>query len=202
MADAPFAVIMNGYTATLKTYTARRIANVLKIPLIETNRFGRCTDNQGLLDDTLRDKRYKIAVEQAALLAARKLPVVIDGTFNFSRWRSDLYAELAKRGVKDIIIVRCVCEDEGIITARLEERQRRKILPENEAARMENYLKTRKDNEPVYNDLLPSEGQPTVVEFTTGPDYAVKVEQGEAELAHIIKDIIFRSIHTGTLNEQ
>ena len=38
--DKPYVILMNGYTASLKTYTARRIANVLKIPLIETNRLG------------------------------------------------------------------------------------------------------------------------------------------------------------------
>ena len=160
---APYAVIMNGYTASLKTYTARRIANVLKIPLIETNRFGRCT-KEGVLNYAMRDKRYKIVTQLASFISENKLPMVIDGTFNFQRWRTALYPKLANH---DVIIVRCVCNDKAIIKARISEREANKILPENEASSIFNYLKTRKDDESVYEDVLSSGETPTIIEFDT-----------------------------------
>ena len=76
-----YVILMNGYTACLKTCTARRIANLLGIPLIETNRLGRCASSDGRLDDKIRDIRYKIARNHAAVLIETGLPVIIDGTF-------------------------------------------------------------------------------------------------------------------------
>lgn len=191
-----YAILMNGYTASLKTYTARRVANQLKIPIIETNRLGRCTGDDGLLDDALREKRYEIACQQASLLTKAGLPIVVDGTFNFQRWRNRLYLPLTANGVEDIVIVRCVCDDEAIIRARLNSRQANRILPENEAASMENYFKTRRDDESVYEDGLPS-----IVEFRTGPEYTVRVRQGKSEIAQLVRDLVWESFHTGRLNE-
>lgn len=196
-----FAVLMNGFTATLKTYSARRIANLLKIPLIETNRLGHCTDEDGLLDDKLRERRYRIATDQASMLIRKGLPVVVDGTFNFQRWRNRLYRPLAKHGVEDVVIVRCVCYDEDIIKARIAVRQNKKVVPENEAARMENYLKTRADDEDVREDILPSGAVPSVVEFRTGPEYSVEVTQGHSDMAEHIRYLLWESFHTGKLNE-
>ena len=199
--DKPYVILMNGYTASLKTYTARRIANVLKIPLIETNRLGRCTYDNGLLDDTARDKRYDIATEQASVLLKRGLPTVIDGTFNFQRWRNELYLPLAENDLSNVVIFRCFCEDKDIVETRISERQERRILPENEAARMENYFKTLEDNESVYEDILLSGEKPSVVEFRTGPEYTLTVRQGDSDIAKVVKEIIWRSFHTGKLNE-
>jgi predicted kinase len=192
----PFAILMNGYTASLKTYTSRRIANVLKIPILETNRFGHCT-KEGYLSDGLRNKRYDIMLKLASFLSTEKLPMVLDGTFNFQHWRSSFYSNLYNN---EIIIVRCICNDRDIINARIREREQNSVLPENEAAKMENYLKTLKDDEPVYDDVLPSGEIPIVIEFDTG-NYTVQTTQGENKLAQEIKDIIWRSFHTGKLNE-
>lgn len=196
-----YAILMNGYTASLKTYTARRVANLLKIPLIETNKLGRCTNADGLLNDSLRERRYEIAVSQASLMAENHLPLVVDGTFNFQRWRNGLYAPLLENGVEDVIIVRCVCFDEDIICARVAERERNRILPENEAAKMENYLKTLRDDESIFEDKLPS-GRPSIIEFRTGPEYTVELKQGNSDIAKQIRYLIWESFHTGKLNEQ
>jgi predicted kinase len=201
MKEAPYAVLMNGYTACLKTYAARRIANVLKIPLIETNRLGHCTGEDGLLRDDLRGRRYDIAGKLSAQLARARLPMVIDGTFNFRKWRGMFYPLLAENDINDIVIVRCVCDDEDIVQARINERSGRRILPENEAARMENYLKTRRDDESVYEDTLPAGGHPSVVEFRTGPDYTVEIRKGGSEAAKAIRELLWKSFHTGRLNE-
>lgn len=202
MADQkPYAILMNGYTACLKTYTARRLANVLKIPLIETNRLGSCTSDDGNLNDKLRDRRYETATKQALTLLEDGLSVVIDGTFNFRRWRGGLYSIFAENDVSDVVIVRCICEDETIIRARIEERQVKRILPENEAAKMENYFKTMKDDESIYEDRMPSGEMPSVVEFRTGPEYTVEICQGDSDIAKVVQEVIWRSFHTGKLNE-
>jgi len=192
---------MNGYTASLKTYTARRIANVLQIPLIETNRLGKCTSDNGLLNDRARDERYRILAEQASVLSKNGLPMVIDGTFNFKKWRDSLYLPFAEKDISNVVIVSCVCEDKDIINARINERQEKQILPENEAARMENYLKTLADNESIYEDRLPTGELPNIVEFRTGPEYTVKVRQGDSHIAKVVQEIIWKSFHTGKLNE-
>jgi predicted kinase len=199
--NAPYAVIMNGTTASLKTYTARRIANSLKIPLLETNKVGRCTNSDGLLADELRDRRYDLVTKQAKVLLEHHVPLVVDGTFNFQRWRKAIYAPLAENDITDVIIVSCVCDDVDIVQARIGERAQRKILPENEAARMDNYLKTIQDNEPVYKDTLLAGGKPAVIEFRTGPDYTVKIRQGASDNARMIRELIWHSFHTGRLNE-
>ncbi len=199
--NPPYAILMNGYTASLKTYTARRISNVLKIPIIETNRLGSCTSDDGLLNDDMRQRRYDIAIAQASLLAEKGLPVVIDGTFNFQKWRNGLYLPLAENDISNVVIVRCLCEDLDIIRARVEERKERKILPENEAAKMENYFKTRGDDQSIYEDELPSGVRPSIVEFRTGPEYTAEVRQGDSDIARVVREIIWRSFHTGRLNE-
>ncbi len=42
-------ILMNGFTASLKTTVARRLSAILKIPLIQTNQLGRITDKKGLM---------------------------------------------------------------------------------------------------------------------------------------------------------
>ena len=97
-----YAVMMNGYSASLKRYIARSIAKSLKIPLIETTQFGPGINNDRFLKDTLRDKRYEIATDVAACIAKRQLPMVLEGTFSFRRWRKPIYQKLVGENIYQI----------------------------------------------------------------------------------------------------
>jgi predicted kinase len=197
MLEKPYAIVMNGHTASLKTYTARRIANVQKIGLIETNRLGRCTGEGGILDDKLRDKRYDIARDLTDVMVRNNTSLVIDGTFNFKKWRDEIYDPLLKNNF-EIIIVRCFCDDADIVRARIEDRQSDKIRPEYEAAKMENYFRTRQEGEPIYEDKLP-DGKISIVEFDTGK-YTMKIIKNPTDISKIVRGIIWKDFHTGRLN--
>src|SRR5262249_22438659 len=92
MESVQFIIIMNGHTACLKTYTARRLANVLKVLLVETNKLGRCTNPDGLLNDEFRELRYNTLFGVVRQLLARGESVVADGTFTLRRRRNVLYS--------------------------------------------------------------------------------------------------------------
>lgn len=196
-----FVVLMNGWTACLKTYTSRRLSNAFKIPVLETNKFGHCVGTDGMLDDRMRTARYKSVFAVANEILKQGHSVVIDGTFNFRRWREEVYRLSSNQGIKHIVIVRCFCSDSDVIRLRISERVSNVFRPENQVSRYEDYEKTVADDETIYEDVLPNGEKPSVVAFDSG-NYTVTLTQGQPEgIATKVRDVIWASVNTGKLSE-
>jgi len=199
--ELPFLIFMNGYTACLKTYTARRLSNLLRVPLVETNKLGPCTDGSGALDLEARKLRYERAVRLTYDYLHLGMSLVVDGTFGRKIWRQDLYGCCVRAGVRRVLAVRCFCTNEDVIEARIVDRQENDYRPENEAALLANYHTTRTEEEPIRGESLPWDAPLPIVEFDT-ERFEVEVHTAsEDSLAADVRRMIWTSVHTGRLSE-
>ena len=196
-----YLVMMNGYTACLKTYTARRLSSLLHIPLVETNKLGRCTDETGLLDLAARTRRYERAKQIVSDHLAFGSSIIVDGTFGLRDWRYPFYRECVLTETKIVVIVRCVCNDEKIIQVRLDDRKNNRHRPENEASIIENYRQTREYEQHPCNDTFTGVNQLGLIEFDTANYSVIVTYPDKFGLANTISDLIWQSIHTGRLGE-
>ncbi len=194
--------MMNGYTACLKTTTARRLATVLNIPLIETNKFGHCTNEAGLLEQSFRERRYEIGFDVASILLNKGIPFIFDGTFSNPDWRKKVYLLAQNKGVDDVIVVKCFCDNRRIINLRLEAKKLNPLLPENEVTKLDNYDMTKKQFElsPVEEDTMPIGKKPSIICFDSGK-YVIETARSYSQTANIVDDAIFKSIALGKLND-
>jgi predicted kinase len=126
-----FVIFMHGYTAFLKSVTARRLSHQLHVFLVETNKLGPCIVDEDL-SQPLRDRRYEAALRIAKTALHVGGSVVLDGTFGLRRWREDLYRLCQDSYIETLVMVRCVCEDDEILQIRLNDRKRHPDLPESE----------------------------------------------------------------------
>lgn len=166
MPPVPLTVIMtNGYTACLKTTVARHIANRLEIPIIEAYRLDSIIDDAGIAINAKRSARYAIIRELTEVYLKNRMPIVIDGSFNFYEWRKPIYELAIRYGASDVIIIACTCEDVTVAQERLLRRQADSAAPDQEITSIENYFKSKRENEPVYGDVMPSGKMPSIVEF-------------------------------------
>ncbi len=179
----------NGYTACLKTTVARRIADELEVPLIEAYRLGKVVTSSGVVSNEKRDARYKIIAEITKIYLQNGIPVVIDATFNFRRWREYIYEITKQYPVSDTVIVKCFCHDVALIQKRLTARQANSLFPDQEVTNIANYFKTVQENEIVEADILPDGRMPAIVEFDSGA-FVAKVMCAQTNLAKQVVEII------------
>lgn len=195
-------MFLNGHTACLKTYTARRLSNVLHIPLVETNKFGSCTDSQGFLNQQLRDRRYSLALEVVSKLFDLHLSVVVDGTFSRQKWRTRLYSAARVAEITDIVILRCICPDEDIARLRMAERSKDSSKADSEASfHFENYRQTKEEEQSIWDDQFDWCPPPAIVQFDSSAYKVSVLREGHSPLATTVAETVWSSVHTGTLRQ-
>jgi hypothetical protein len=172
-------IYTNGYTATLKSEATQYLANCLGIPVLGTHRYGGCTTPSGLLDASLRERRYRELLLDAEALMQRGHSVVLDGTFADPAHRQRLHM-LAKKFDAQVIAIKTRCEDEWFIRSRLWRRRIDHSRSEHEVIRIENFRLTYDEvgRFPLEADQLPTGLARSVVSFDNSGDRTVRVESG------------------------
>ena len=109
-------VMMHGYLCSLKTTISTALSQRLCIPRIETKELGEIKSKKQ------KDFRY----HQVAELAQDRIngggSIILDGTFGKRQFREHVY-EIAQRTLaKDVLIIRCHCNNDEEIKRRIGER--------------------------------------------------------------------------------
>ena len=109
-------VMMHGYLCILKTTISTALSQRLCIPRIETKELGEIKSKKQ------KDFRY----HQVAELARDRIngggSIILDGTFGKRQFREHVY-EIAQRTLaKDVLIIRCHCNNDEEIKRRIGER--------------------------------------------------------------------------------
>ena len=177
--------MLNGHVACLKTTIARRLSDLLKAPLLETNKFGSVIGESRLMDDSRRINRYKMLYKLADSILADGYSLILDGTFIYRGWRKPVYDLCKKYSIKDIVIVRCYSTDENAIKRRLLFRKSDKFNPERGVVYFKNYLQAVSQDEPPYSDVLCDGYQPGIVEIDSSSG-AISVISGKGELIDVV----------------
>ena len=180
-----FIIMLNGHVACLKTTIARRLSDLLKAPLLETNKFGSVIGESRLMDDSRRINRYKMLYKLADSILADGYSLILDGTFIYRGWRKPVYDLCKKYSIKDIVIVRCYSTDENAIKRRLLFRKSDKFNPERGVVYFKNYLQSVSQDEPPYSDVLCDGYQPGIVEIDSSSG-AISVISGKGELIDVV----------------
>lgn len=183
-------IMTNGYTATLKTEVTAYLANCLGIPILATHRYGECTVD-GLLQDSLRRKRYEEMLLDADSTLSRGYSVVLDGTFASREWRERAY-ELAMTYGAAPIIIKTICDDEVYIRSRLWRRKLDHSRSEHEVTRFENFVMTRQDvmAHPCEEDPNFKRSGTEVITFRNNGDRVVTVNEHASGDTKLIAELI------------
>ena len=119
-------VMMHGYICSLKTTISTALSQKLCIPRIETKEFGQIK--------TKKEKglRYQLVAEIAEERINGGGSVILDGTFGKRQFRDHVY-EIAQRTVaKEVLIIRCLCDNEEEVRRRIGERGINESICESE----------------------------------------------------------------------
>lgn len=188
-----YLIIMNGHVACLKTTLARKLSDLLEVPLLETNKFGRVLNEENLMDLEKRNKRYSALLEMAETYVSNNYSVILDGTFGLEEWRRKVYAICSKHGVTEIAVIRCVSSSDEVVKWRLMEREFDALAPEKEVFYWDNYLQSVSMYENVENDIVSQELKVNILEFDSATK-VLSVKKRETDLAKKLEDA-FGVIH-------
>ncbi len=168
---------MNGYTATGKTTVSTYLAS--QIPGSKIFHTAVIRDELGLMPSSrsyafdLNDSYFVNYVSEKVygkmLLECQKSlsnnVVILDGTFNFQWQREPFYKHACQRGIL-LLIIRCVCNDEGAIKERLNNRIS-SGRPFDEASEWKTYMSTKYHSESIFDDLMPNREPPNILVYDT-----------------------------------
>lgn len=171
---------MNGYTATGKTTVSTYLAS--QIPESKIFHTAVIRNELGLMPNSVKIPLYAFDLNDSyfvnhisekvygkMLLECQKSlsnnVVILDGTFNF-QWQREPFYKLAYQRDASLLIIRCVCNEEGIIKERLNNRIS-SGNPFDEASEWETYMSTKRHSESVFNDLMPNKESPNILVYDT-----------------------------------
>lgn len=172
-------LMMNGYTAvgksSLALFLSRTLSNFIVLHTAVTRKELRLAvgqkgapDYQYKLDDEIfigvSSKVYKNILEKAEGYLDSGNNVILDGTYNFTWQRSEVY-KLALNKSVPLVIVRCLCSNELEIRRRLNKRALESETPLAEANEWETYLSTKQLSESINGDVMPDGQNPHIIEY-------------------------------------
>ncbi len=184
-----FVIMMNGHVACLKTTIAAKLAKVLGVPVVHTNRHGHILAKDMSMDPRKREKRYDNLFREAEGLLKAGRSLILDGTFARARWRNRAYSLCRKYPVGKVAIIRCVCPDKKAIRERLRKRRECTFLPENEIFRYKNHIESIRQDEPPYSDEIREGKKPCIIEFDSG-EFEIKARTGSKCPEKIAKALV------------
>lgn len=184
-------IMMNGYTATGKSTTARKIEkNVSKTLIIHTAVIRK---ELGLDQKKNGKDIYKFELDDPEFLRVSKIvydeifkkmiiesknyeTIILDGTYNFLWQRLPIY-EFSKKSNVHLVMLNCVCDNEVEILSRLEGRRKNDTNPLAEASEYGTYLSTKKLSDNIFDDRLKKKYGLHIIVYDTNNSSARKTEE-------------------------
>jgi len=174
--------MMHGFTAVGKSTIAKYLSSELPHAItlhtaVIRQQLGLAPGQPGApsydfkLDDRVfTDKVSKIVYGTIAQKAERLLQdgisVILDGTYNFTWQRQQVY-DLSHRLGVPLVVVHCVCSDEDEVKNRLAKRAHNPDTPFAETNEWETYLSTKELSDPIAQDYIPDGTSPHILKFDT-----------------------------------
>ena len=188
-------VMMHGYLCSLKTTISTALSQRLRIPRIETKELGQIKTRKE------KGARYQLVAEIAEERINGGGSVILDGTFGKRQFRDHVY-EIAQRTVaKDVLIIRCLCDNEEEVRRRICERAINESICESE---WRNRAHDRLFGDRVYN------GTPSLITVDTAnyrveaknlnTDFSCEVAQNVHEIMGKLKRSCSRKTKADTLS--
>ena len=109
-------VMMHGYLCSLKTTISTALSQRLRIPRIETKELGHIKTKKG------KGARYQLVAEIAEERINGGGSVILDGTFGKRQFRNHVYEIAQRTRAKDVLIIRCLCDNDEEVRRRICER--------------------------------------------------------------------------------
>lgn len=177
-------IIMNGFTATGKSYVAQKIADripntkvfhsaaVRKEMNLQPDKSNKSLGayNFILSDSVFVDVVSPVVYNEMLERAKKEISVgdnaILDGTFSFRKQRTAVY-DFALAESVPICILQVVCEDENEIRRRLDKRNLSSNNTFDEADSWHSYQSTVDLAEPVEEDILPNGERPSILKYDT-----------------------------------
>ena len=188
-------VMMHGYLCSLKTTISTALSQRLRIPRIETKELGHIKTRKE------KGARYQLVAEIAEERINGGGSVILDGTFGKRQFRDHVY-EIAQRTVaKEVLIIRCLCDNEEEVRRRICERAINESICESE---WRNRAHDRLFGDRVYN------GTPSLITVDTAnyrveaknlnTDFSCEVAQNVHEIMGKLKRSCSRKTKADTLS--
>jgi len=109
-------VMMHGYLCSLKTTISTALSQRLRIPRIETKELGHIKTKKE------KGARYQLVAEIAEERINGGGSIILDGTFGKRQFRNHVYEIAQRTQAKDVLIIRCLCDNEEEVRRRISER--------------------------------------------------------------------------------
>ncbi|MEM5814503.1 MAG: AAA family ATPase [Candidatus Aenigmatarchaeota archaeon] len=109
-------VMMHGYICSLKSTVAKNLAEKLNIPRLETKQLG------AIHSETDKAWRYRLLSAMVKSHVRSDTDMILDGTFGKKPFREAIYRLSEELGLGDVVVVRCVCDDDGEVWKRVKGR--------------------------------------------------------------------------------
>lgn len=196
-------IMMNGYTATGKSTTAKKIEkNISKTLIIHTA----VIRKQLGLDQKKNGKDiYKFELDDPEFIRISKIvydkifkkmiiesknyeTIILDGTYNFLWQRLPIYEFSNKKNVH-LVILNCVCENNVEIQSRLEGRKKNDTNPLSEASEYGTYLSTKKLSDNIFEDRFELKYGPHIIVYDTD-NSSVRITQQNCEKCQKLSELL------------
>jgi len=188
-------VMMHGYLCSLKTTISTALTQRLRIQRIETKELGHIKTRKE------KGARYQLVAKLAEERIKGGGSIILDGTFGKRQFRNQVY-EIAQRTLaKDVLIIRCLCDNKEEVRRRIGERGINESICESE---WRNRAHDGLCGDRVYNDA------PSIITVDTAnyrveaknlnTDFSSEVAQNVHEIMGELKHFHSRKIDEDTLS--
>lgn len=180
--DEPMLIMMHGFTAVGKSTMAKYLSSQLPEAItlhtaVVREQLGLAPGQPGApsydfkLDDFVFVNEvskivYGTIAQKAETLLQNERSVILDGTYNFTWQRQQVY-DLSNQMSVPLVVIHCVCSDENEVRHRLTSRRRNPNTPFAETNEWETYLSTKELSDPLEQDQMPDGTPPHILRFDT-----------------------------------
>ena len=193
-----YVICSIGHTAAGKTTTLKKISSKLGISFISEGTIKRSLVGESFgvnnsMDEELRSRGYRIAIDKAFEVLQTEDAVIIDASFHQAFRRKWVYETAKNNGLSDIIFVwvYCFCDDIDAVRERIDERARAKVVTADIQARsMQVYTYTMSTFDAVSMNDFPSEEKSLIIFNNTNKGMIEKLEFNMENKYAYIEEIV------------
>jgi hypothetical protein len=157
-------ILIAGLPAAGKTTTAKRLSTGLSAILLATDLLRKnILEYPSYSDEKKRELVYEALLEQASDVIKKQNTIIIDATFSLKR-RREMFYNLAGQNKADIIVIKCFCDEEKIIS-RIEERKENPDF--SDIKKKSQYYEVKEQFEDFSEDVLPGGKPVKLIEYST-----------------------------------
>lgn len=175
-------IMMHGYICSLKSTVAKRLAEKMGLPRLETKQLG------AIASETDKTWRYRLLSTIVKNYAHGETDFIVDGTFGKKTFREAIYRLGDEASTGDVVVVRCICEDDHEIWKRIKGRK------ENEDVCILEWANRKHDviECDKYRNAMPSLIEVDTKNFAVRPinarsDFSRKVAESLTEIVNSLK---------------